>query len=121
MLVKATDMSSKKGVKIKELRRIAIEGEEFEVTPLRFKVLSGENRYRTVFVKKVEEKKTKSKPKNDTVVATKVNEEQNVKEEVKEEQVEEVNEEVKEEVEVVEEKQKPKKRSRKKKEVINVE
>lgn len=116
MLVKATDMSSKKGVKIKELRRIAIEGEEFEVTPLRFKVLSGENRYRTVFVKKVEEKKTESKPKNDTVVATKVNEEQNVKEEVKEEPVEEV----KEEVEVVE-KQKPKKRSRKKKEVINVE
>ena len=117
MLVKATDMSSKKGVKIKELRRIAIEGEEFEVTPLRFKVLSGENRYRTVFVKKVEEKKIKSKHKNDTVVATKVNEEQNVKEEVKEEPVEEV----KEEVEVVEEKQKPKKRSRKKKEVINIE
>lgn len=50
MLVKATEASSKLGIKIKELGRIASNGETFEVTPLRFKVLSGENRFKSVFV-----------------------------------------------------------------------
>lgn len=52
MLVKATEVSSKLGVKIKELGRIASRGETFDVTPLRFKVLSGDNRYKAVFVQK---------------------------------------------------------------------
>ena len=56
MLVKATKMSSKLNVSIKELHRIAYEGEEFEVSPARFTVLSGANRYKAVFVEKVNEK-----------------------------------------------------------------
>ena len=53
MLVRATSASSAIGVRIKELGRIAYEGEEFEVTDGRYLILSGQNKYRAVFVIKV--------------------------------------------------------------------
>lgn len=49
MKVVATAASSKLGVKVKELGRIARPGEEFEVSPSRYKILNGGNRYRSVF------------------------------------------------------------------------
>ena len=55
MLVKATNQSAKLKVKIKELHRIVYEGEMFEVTPERYKVLSGQNRYRAVFVVEIKD------------------------------------------------------------------
>lgn len=54
MLVKATNMSAKLKVRIKELHRIAAPGEEFEVSEARFEVLSGKNKYKAVFVLPVE-------------------------------------------------------------------
>ena len=53
MLVRATSASAAIGVRIKEIGRIAYEGEEFEVTDSRYLVLSGQNKYRAVFVVKV--------------------------------------------------------------------
>ena len=53
MLVKATEMSSKLKVRIKELHRIVNEGEIFDVSPMRFEVLSGKNKFKAVFVKEV--------------------------------------------------------------------
>lgn len=50
MKVRATDVSAKLKVGIKELHRIATPGEEFDVTNARYKILSGDNRYRAVFV-----------------------------------------------------------------------
>lgn len=50
MLVVATEMSSRLNVRIKELQRVAIPGEEFEVSPSRYELLHGNNRYRAVFV-----------------------------------------------------------------------
>ena len=102
MLVKATGMSSKLGVRIKELRRIAYEGETFEVTPLRFRILSGENRFRAKFVTEVKEVYERDdvetfeeeKPAKEVTIVEK----EEVKEEATEEPVEEV---------------KPKKRGRK--------
>ena len=61
MLVKATEASSRLGIKIKELGRIASTGETFDVTPLRFKVLSGENRFKSVFVIEASNVKNKVK------------------------------------------------------------
>ena len=57
MLVRATDMSAKLKVRIKELHRIANEGEVFEVTPMRFDVLAGKNKYKVAFVKQENDKK----------------------------------------------------------------
>lgn len=55
MLVKATVMSSKLRVAIKELGRVASPGEEFEVSSIRYTVLAGNNKYKAVFVTKVNE------------------------------------------------------------------
>ena len=48
--VKATNASSKLKVRIKELGRIANEGEIFRVTDERFAVLNGANRFKAIFV-----------------------------------------------------------------------
>ena len=56
MLVKATEMSLKLQVAIKELKRIAAPGEEFEVSSIRYQILSGNNKYNAVFVIKVPDK-----------------------------------------------------------------
>ena len=52
MLVRATGASKTLKVKIKELGRIAKEGETFEVTSQRFTVLNGNNRFHAKFVVK---------------------------------------------------------------------
>ena len=91
MLVRATDMSAKLKVRIKELHRIASEGEVFEVTPMRFDVLAGKNKYKAAFVKLESAKKV--------VDVEDLAEEPVIKEEVKEE--------------VINEAPKPKKRGRK--------
>ncbi len=57
--VKATDMYKKLNKHDNELGRMPEEGEEWEVTEDRYKVLSGENRYKAVFVKKVRKPKKK--------------------------------------------------------------
>ena len=57
-LVKATSESARRRLKVKELGRIAEEGEVFEVTEERFKVLTGNNRFHSQFV--VEIPKTES-------------------------------------------------------------
>ncbi|MBQ6627918.1 MAG: hypothetical protein IJH65_03800 [Methanobrevibacter sp.] len=49
-LVKATNQSRLRGLRIKELGRIANEGDTFEVTDERFEVLARNNRYRVPFV-----------------------------------------------------------------------
>lgn len=48
--VRATDASAKYNIKIKELRRVASPGEEFDVTKSRFITLSGKNQYHIIFV-----------------------------------------------------------------------
>ena len=61
MLVKATDKYEKLNLKDNELGRIPKEGEEFEVTEERYKVLTQTNKFNVEFVEKVEEaKKTKT-------------------------------------------------------------
>lgn len=61
MLVKATDKYEKLNLKDNELGRILKEGEEFEVTEERYKVLTQTNKFNVEFVEKVEEaKKTKT-------------------------------------------------------------
>lgn len=57
MLVKATDKYEKLNLKDIELNRIPKEGEEFEVSEERYKVLTHNNKFNTVFVEKVEQEK----------------------------------------------------------------
>lgn len=54
MLVRATDKYEKLNLKDNKLGRIPKKGEEFEVSEERFKVLTKTNKYKTVFVEKVE-------------------------------------------------------------------
>ena len=49
-LVRATNESLRKRVKIKELGRLAKEGEEFKVEDDRIPTLTGDNRYHAAFV-----------------------------------------------------------------------
>ena len=53
MLVRATKASKNLGIKIKELGRLANEGETFEVTNSRYRVLAGSNRFNAKFVTQV--------------------------------------------------------------------
>lgn len=53
--VRSTGASINLGYVINELGRTSWEGEEFEVTPYRFAILSGQNKYRVKFVTKVNE------------------------------------------------------------------
>lgn len=57
MLVKATNKYKELNLKDNELGRIPKEGEQFEVTKERYKVLTQTNRFNAVFVEKVEEVK----------------------------------------------------------------
>ena len=54
MLVKATDKYEKLNLKDHELGRIPKEGEKFEVTKERYKVLTQTNKFNEVFVEKIE-------------------------------------------------------------------
>lgn len=54
MLVKATDKYEKLNLKDNELGRIPKEGEEFEVSEERYKVLTQTNKFNVAFVEKVE-------------------------------------------------------------------
>lgn len=54
MLVKATDKYEKLNLKDNELGRIPKEGEKFEVTKERYKVLTQTNKFNEVFVEKIE-------------------------------------------------------------------
>ena len=58
MLVKATNKYKELNLQDKELQRIPEEGEEYEVSNERFKVLTKENEFKEVFVEKVEEIET---------------------------------------------------------------
>lgn len=69
MLVKATNKYKELNITDKELNKIPEEGEEFEVTEERYKVLTKTNQYKVVFVEKVEAENksnniTKRKKKN---------------------------------------------------------
>ena len=69
MLVKATNKYKELNITDKELNKIPEEGEEFEVTEERYKVLTKTNQYKVVFVEKVEQENksnniTKGKKKN---------------------------------------------------------
>ena len=59
--VRATDMSSKLRVGIKELGRIAFPDEEFEVSNIRYTVLTGKNQYHAVFVRRVKDETRSAK------------------------------------------------------------
>lgn len=63
MKVKALDTYKRLNIKDKELDRIPNINEIFEVTKERFKVLTIDNMYNEVFVEKVEEVETATKPK----------------------------------------------------------
>lgn len=63
MKVKATNQYEKLGLKDNELNRIPKEGEEFEVSEERYKVLTEDNKFNTVFVEKVTTKKITKKAK----------------------------------------------------------
>ena len=54
MLVKATNKYEKLNLKDNELGRIPKEGEEFEVSEERYKILTQTNEFNEVFVEKVE-------------------------------------------------------------------
>lgn len=58
MLVKATNKYKELNLQDKELQRIPEEGEIFEVSNERFKVLTKNNEFKEVFVEKVEEVET---------------------------------------------------------------
>ena len=55
MKVRATDKYEKLNLQDNELKRMPKEGEEWEVSEERYKVLTQTNKYNTVFVEKVEE------------------------------------------------------------------
>lgn len=57
MLVKATKKYKELNLKDNELGRIPNEGEQFEITEERYKVLTQINKFNAVFVEKVEEVK----------------------------------------------------------------
>lgn len=57
MKVKATNKYKELGLQDNELRRIPEAGEEWEVTEERFKVLTETNKFNTVFVEEVKNKK----------------------------------------------------------------
>lgn len=57
MLVKATNKYKELNLKDNELGRMPKEGEQFEVTEERYKVLTQTNKFNAVFVEKVEEAK----------------------------------------------------------------
>ena len=57
MKVRATDKYKKLNLQDNELKRMPKEGEEWEVSEERYKVLTQTNKYNTVFVEKVEEVK----------------------------------------------------------------
>ncbi len=57
MLVQATNKYKELNLKDNELGRIPNEGETFEVTEERYKVLTQTNKFNAVFVEKVEEVK----------------------------------------------------------------
>lgn len=61
MLVRATDKYEKLNLKDNELGRIPKKGEEFEVSEERFEVLTKTNKYKEIFVEKVEEVETATK------------------------------------------------------------
>lgn len=54
-LVRATNQSRVRHVKIKELGRVVMPNEQFTVSDERFKVLSGNNKFRVPFVELVED------------------------------------------------------------------
>jgi len=54
MLVKATNKYKELNVQDKELQRIPNEGEVFEVSDERFKILTKDNEFKEVFVEEVE-------------------------------------------------------------------
>lgn len=58
MKVRATDKYEKLNIKDNELGRIPKQGEEFEISEERFKVLTQTNKFNIVFVEKVEEVET---------------------------------------------------------------
>jgi hypothetical protein len=60
MLVKATNKYKELNIADKELNKIPEEGEEFEVTEERYKVLTKTNQYKVVFVEKVEAEKNQT-------------------------------------------------------------
>lgn len=64
MKVRATDKYEKLNIKDNELGRIPKQGEEFEVSEGRFKVLTQTNKFNAVFVEKVEEVETAVKKEN---------------------------------------------------------
>lgn len=55
MKVKATNEYVKRNLQDVELKRIPKEGDVFEVSEERFKILNGKNKYNAVFVEKVVE------------------------------------------------------------------
>lgn len=61
MLVRATDKYEKLNLKDNELGKIPKKGEEFEVSEERFEVLTKTNKYKEIFVEKVEEVETATK------------------------------------------------------------
>ena len=58
MKVRATDKYEKLNIKDNELGRIPKQGEEFEISEERFKVLTQTNKFNIIFVEKVEEVET---------------------------------------------------------------
>lgn len=58
MKVRATDKYEKLNIKDNELGRMPKQGEEFEISEERFKVLTQTNKFNIVFVEKVEEVET---------------------------------------------------------------
>ena len=58
MQLRATDKHEKLNIKDNELDRIPKQGEEFEISEERFKVLTQTNKFNVVFVEKVEEVET---------------------------------------------------------------
>lgn len=72
MLVKATKKYKELNLQDKELKRIPDEGEEFEVSEERYRVLTETNEYNEVFIEKVEQEEvietTTKKTKKETAV-----------------------------------------------------
>lgn len=66
MKVIATNKYKELGLEDANLQRIPMEGEELEITEERYKVLSGDNPYKAIFVKPLEEVLNKVEEKVET-------------------------------------------------------
>lgn len=85
MKVKSTNEYQKRNLKAQELGRIPKEGEVFEIKNEKFSMLNGNNKYKAVFVEKVNENNEDGQTENNNEVDNILNQDKETKNENEEE------------------------------------